>query len=137
MPKAVSLAASALTVGLMVVPVVAEAFSARNGARVNPVNAAVFEVVPSGSTPGQQIWCAASEYARRALNAGWQSEIYVARSMGQSQTTNRRSAVQFTLDPGAAGITPVDQSLSLNSFAVGDHMSVSRANSFCGAATTF
>ncbi len=109
----------------------ADALTTRNGVRVNPVNDAVFEAVPRGSTTGAVFWCAASEYARRALKAGWQDEIYVASPMGPSVTTNRRSAVQFTMDPQAAGITPIQSTHSLNRFNVGDHMSVQQANRFC------
>ncbi len=112
-------------------PQFADALTVRNGVRVNQVNSAVFEAVPRSSGNGMILWCAASEYARRALNASWQTEIYVARGMGPSETTNRRSAVQFTIDPNAAGVTPIDGSHSLNSFKVGDHMSVQRANGFC------
>lgn len=129
MLRRICLTAAVFSATLVALP--ADAFTARNGARVNPVNSAVFEVVPSGSSAGQSIWCAASQYARRTLKAGWQSQVYVARGMGPSETTNRRSAVQFTIDPGAAGITPTGGSHSLNSFVVGDHMSVQQADRFC------
>lgn len=112
------------------VPSVGDAFTSRLGARVNPVNAAVFEVVPRGGS-GQEIWCGAADYAQRELRAPWQARIYVSRGRGQSETTGRRTAVQFTLDPGAAGITPGPSSLSLNTFAVGDSMSVRQAFDFC------
>lgn len=115
----------------MTIPHLAGAFTARNGVRVNPVNSAVFETVPRSSGYGAIYWCAASEYARRALNASWQTEVYVARGLGPSETTNRRSAVQFTIDPTAAGISPGSRGGSLNSFNVGDHMSITQANRFC------
>lgn len=112
-------------------PQTADALTTRNGVRVNPLNAAVFEAVPRSSGSGTIVWCAASEYARRALKASWQTEIYVVRGWGPSETTGRRSAVQFTIDPSAAGITPAPGSVSLNNFKTGDSMSVQRANSFC------
>lgn len=113
------------------IPHWANAFTARNGVRVNPVNSAVFEAVPRSSGYGAIYWCAASEYARRALKASWQTQVYVARGEGPSETTNRRSAVQFTIDPTAAGIAPGTSGGSLNSFNVGDHMSITQANGFC------
>lgn len=114
----------------LAVPVPAFAFSSINGTRVNPVNANVFEVVPKNSGQGTAIWCAAADYARRKLKLDWQADIYVARGLGQSETTKRRSAVQFTANPGAVGITPTT-SFRINNFKVGDHMSVSQANSYC------
>lgn len=121
----------ALCAGLAVaVPTVGDAFSSRLGARVNPVNAAVFEVVPKSGS-GQEIWCGAADYAQRELRAPWQARVYVARGRGQSETTGRRTAVQFTLDPNAAGVTPGPSSLSLNTFAVGDSMSVRQAYDLC------
>ncbi|MFC3118014.1 hypothetical protein [Jhaorihella thermophila] len=109
----------------------AYAFTSRNGARVNQVDAAVFEVVPRGASNGPDIWCAASEYARMQLGASWSAEIFVVRGRGPSVTTNRRTAVQFTLDPAAAGVTPSGGSISLNSLKAGEHMSVQLANTQC------
>lgn len=116
---------------LALAPISAQAFTAPNGARVFPVNDAVFEVVAGSSTAGQDMWCAAARYAYRALNAPWEARIYIARGMTQSVTTNRRSAVHYTLDPAAAGVTPRDGGIALNQFNVGDNMTVSHANSYC------
>jgi len=127
-------AATFLALIPMLVPEVALAFSGRRGTRVAPVNNAVFEVVARGSGTGPDYWCGAADYARRALGAGWSDTIYIARGRGQSVTTGRRSAVQFTLNPGAAGITPIEPSLSLNALKVGDNMSVTQANSYCNRA---
>jgi len=115
----------------MLVPDVALAFSGRRGTRVEPVNNVVFEVVARGSGTGPDYWCGAADFARRALGAGWSDMIYIARGRGQSVTTGRRSSVQFTLDPAAAGITPIEPSLSLNALKVGDNMSVTQANGYC------
>ncbi|MDK3075473.1 hypothetical protein QO034_20570 [Sedimentitalea sp. JM2-8] len=123
--------AIALAILLVGAPGAGDAFTSRSGARVNPVNQAVFEVVPRSSGNGPIIWCAAADYAQRALKAPWQARVYVARGRGVSVTTGRRSAVQFTLDPAAAGIVPNGTSLSLNSFAVGDSMSVQQAFGYC------
>jgi len=126
------IAASAL---LALVPVLTPdpglAFRGGGDTRVAPVNKAVFEVVARGSGTGYAYWCGAADYARRALGADWQDTIYIARGRGESVTTGRRSAVQFTLDPVAAGITPTGSSISLNALKVGDNMSVTQANSYC------
>ncbi|UWQ93371.1 hypothetical protein K3727_13185 [Rhodobacteraceae bacterium M382] len=113
----------------------ASAFSTRDGARVNQVNDVVFEVIGrSTASSAQQFWCAASEYARRALNAGWTDRVYLVQGRGQSVTTNRRSAVQFTMSPQAAGITPIENnSVRLNSLKPGESMSVQQANLYCSA----
>lgn len=124
-----ALALLALLPGL--VPDAASAFSGPRGTRVAPVNDAVFEVVARGAGNGSDYWCGAAEYARRQLGAGWSARIYVARGRGQSVTTGRRSAVQFTLDPTAAGITPAAPSLSINSMPVGDNMTVQDGNRLC------
>ena len=115
----------------ILVPDAALAFSGKRNTRVAPVNDAVFEVVARGSGTGYDYWCGAADYARRALGAGWNDTIYIARGRGQSVTTGRRSAVQFTLDAGAAGITPIEPSISLNALKVGDNMSVQQANNYC------
>lgn len=115
----------------LLVPDAALAFSGKRSTRIAPVNKAVFEVVARGSGTGYDYWCGASDYARRALGAEWSATIYIARGRGTSVTTGRRSAVQFTLDPDAAGITPVPPSLSLNALKVGDNMSVQQANTYC------
>lgn len=109
----------------------ADAFTARNGVRVNPVNAAIFEVIPRGSGRTNDFWCAASEYARRALGAGWKTRVYIARGRGESVTTGRRTAVQFTIDPQAAGVTPLDGGLFTSGLTVGDSMSLSQADGLC------
>lgn len=112
-------------------PAMAKEFRGKRNTRVNPVNAAVFEVVAKSSSGGADYWCGASDYAVRALGASWQARLYVARGWGPSPATGRRSAIFFTLDPQAAGIAPAKQSLSINSFKVGDNMSVQQANTYC------
>jgi hypothetical protein len=120
----------------MLAPDAAQAFNGRRGTRVAPVNDAVFEVVARNSGSGPEYWCGAADYSRRVLGAGWSTTIYIARGRGHSETTGRRSAVQFTLNPSAAGITPASQSLSLNSLKVGDHMSVQQGNTYCNMPPT-
>lgn len=106
------------------------AFSTKNQMRVNAVDSVVWEVVPRRASSAQEYWCAASDYVNRGLGLSWNTQIFVARGLGVSETTGRRSSVQFTVDPSAAGIEPTS-SFILNSFRVGDHMSANRALSFC------
>lgn len=122
----------ALIAGLSVmVADFADAFTSRHGTRVNPVNANVFEVIPRSGGSGAMFWCGAGDYAQRELGASWQARVYIARGRAQSETTGRRSAVQFTLDPAAVGVTPIQPSLSINSLKVGDNMTVRMAFEFC------
>ena len=128
----------ALIAGLVLsIPQTGNAFTSKLGARVNPVNSSVFEVVPKSSGNGQVFWCSAADYAQRALRASWQARIYIARGRAPSVTTGRRSSVQFTLDPKAAGITPAPSSLSLNALKVGESMTVQQAHGYCQVAPIF
>lgn len=120
-----------IAAGLLSLPTGADAFTGRHGVGVNPVNEAVFEVIARTAGSGSDYWCGAAEYAQRALRAPWTATIFIARGRGPSVTTGRRSAVQFTLDPAAVGITPGTQSLSVNALRVGDSMSVQSAFQFC------
>ncbi|MDP5216627.1 hypothetical protein Q5Y75_05305 [Ruegeria sp. 2205SS24-7] len=109
------------------------AFVSPYGPRVNPVNAQEFEVIlgPSGTFDGY--WCGASEYARRKLGAGWSDRIYVASPIGPSLTTERSSAVRFTLDPAAIGVTPTEQFFRWG-INVGDSMTISQGRTRCETA---
>lgn len=109
----------------------AYAFNGPHGTTINPVNEAVFEVVGRASARGEDYWCGAADYARRELGMDWKTRLYVARGRGPSETTNRRTAIQFTLAPEAAGIQPQRPSISLNSFAVGDNMTIQSAHQYC------
>lgn len=131
----ISIAATLAMLGA-ILPDVALAFSGKRGTQVAQVDNLVFEVVARSAGSGPDYWCGASDYARRALGAGWRTQIYIARGRGTSVTTGRRSAVQFTLDPTAAGVTPIDPSLSLNALKTGDHMSVQQANTYCNMGPT-
>ncbi len=54
-----------------------------------------------------------------------------SRGRGPSETTGRKTAVQFTLDPAAAGITATSPNVLLNALKTGDNMSVQSANLYC------
>ena len=120
-----------LWASLIAAPGLALAFTAPNRLNVNPVDAAVFEVIGKPGSTGADYWCAAADYAQRKLRVPWKSELYIARTRGPSVTSGRKSAVHFTLDPGAAGISASGPSLSLNALRTGDHMSVQLAHTYC------
>jgi hypothetical protein len=109
----------------------ASAFTSRDGSRVNPVSTAVFEVVPKAGGLGRNYWCAAGDYAQRVLKAPWESHVFIARGRGPSETTNRRSAVQFTLETSLAGEPEKGLVGSHNDLRRGDNMKVRDAFSFC------
>jgi len=114
-----------------VVPFAGHAFTTKKDMRVNPVNNAVFELVSSRSAKGFEYWCAVSDYARRGLDVPWTTSVYVVRGRGQSQTTGRRSSVQFTFDPDAAGLSSSQSYESSDALAVGDMMTVQQAHAQC------
>lgn len=115
----------------MSLPGNAMAFTSREGIRVNPVGAEVFEVIPRAGGLGRHFWCAAGDYAQRALKVGWHAQIYIVRGRGPSETSNRRSAVQFTLQGALVGAPPKGAYGSENSLAVGDNMTVAKAFGYC------
>lgn len=115
---------------MVAIPHTGHTFAATNGLSVNPVNGAVFEVNDGRGARAPAFWCAAANYARRSLKVDWQTELYIVRTMGPSTTSNRGAAVHYSIDPGAVGVTPAASS-SMNSYVVGDHMTVQRANTYC------
>ncbi len=101
------------------------------GARVYPLEGGVFEVVPQpGGGGGYDYWCAASDYARRYLGAGWQTRFYVYRGMAEGEASGRRSTVLFTLDPVASEV-PQPALRRINAFHVGDSMTVQAGDNQC------
>ncbi len=111
----------------------AQAFRAANSLEVNKVDANVFEVVGRPGVFSEDYWCGAGDYARRALGVPWNTDIYIARELGKSQTTGGRSAVQFTLDPAAAGVTPWEGNWVNNILTLGYSMSTTGAFGKCDA----
>lgn len=101
-----------------------------NGIKVNQVNSAIFETSPGRSSRSDNMWCAASEYARRKLGASWQQELYVVRGYAPSQTTGSPTSVQFTLDPKAAGLTADNPGFG-SGFQAGANVSVQQASIRC------
>ncbi|TDE40966.1 hypothetical protein [Antarcticimicrobium sediminis] len=129
--KPISPVPAALAALLLALPIPAEAFNARRNMHVNPVDAAVFEVIAPSAAPADDYWCGAADYAQRALGMPWIARIYIARGRGPSVTTQRRTAVQFTVQPEVAGVQPLDPVFMLNMMKPGDNMTVAHALSFC------
>ncbi|UWQ31695.1 hypothetical protein K3555_13960 [Leisingera sp. M527] len=125
-----NLLCAAILACLSSIPAAADPFTTNRGVRVLPVNDTVYEVVPRGSGGTWDYWCAAAEYARRELGAGWMDRFYVVRGRDVSVTTGRRSSVQFTLYPKRSGVEPKTGWLSLG-FRPGESMSVQQGYGYC------
>ena len=116
----------------MCLPEVALAFTSRKGARVNPVSTEVFEVVPTAGGTGMDYWCGAGDYAMRALDAPLTDMVYVYRGLGPSETSHRRSAVQFTLNAVLLEQEEAGQgAAALNRLRTGDAMRIRSALGYC------
>lgn len=123
-----------MTCGLaatLLAPLGAEAARISRGIQVNPIDALIFEVIPTASGSYGDFWCGASEYARIEQGAGWRDYIYVVQGRSPSVTTGRRSAVQFTLAPDEVGVAPPPQGWLALGIHAGDRMSVQQARSYC------
>ncbi len=119
---------SLVIAALMALSVPVTANASRNGFQTAAINNTEFEVIPRGRQDIDGYWCAAADFARRNLGAGWQDRIYVLRGYGPSVTTGRKTAVQFALKMPAN----VDQQGSISvGFKAGDSMSVQGANGRC------
>ena len=105
-------------------------FAGPAGSGVYQINANVFEVVAPSIKGAPLYWCGAAEYARRALGAPWNATISISRGLGPSEATDKVSAVQFTLNPGALGIAEI-RSSTPNSLPVGDTKTITDANLYC------
>jgi len=122
------LAAFASTAGI-------PAHAARNGFETNAISATEFEVIPRARRDIDGYWCAAADFARRTLGAGWQQRIYVLRGYGPSVTTGRKTAVQFSLTP-PSGSAQQGSGISAG-FVPGDSMKVQSANGRCNVRPVF
>ncbi|WP_377189614.1 hypothetical protein [Ruegeria meonggei] len=108
----------------------AEVFN-RDGFSIHQLNDAVYEAVAEEQFSGEAFWCVAGSFAQIDLKASPNADIYVVRGFGPSETTNRRTAAQFTLDAKAAGVTPTGGSDDINELSIGEHMAVDVARSHC------
>ncbi len=121
----------ALAAVLVFAPAALYAFTATNRLSVADVDSAVFEVVAVPGSGPRQFWCAAGQYA---LSKGARSNarIYLVSGRQPSVSEPGRTAVRFTLNPDAAGITPVEPQLTLNVDVTGDNLRVASARQYCG-----
>ncbi|MBO9446276.1 hypothetical protein [Ruegeria sp. R14_0] len=132
MKQVMTLAAAAAI--LLSVPATASA--ARNGFQTVALNNTEFEVIPRARRDVDGYWCAAADFARRTLGAGWQDRIYVVRGYGPSEATGRRTSVRFSIAPPAGG-QPQQGSFLTSGFNPGESMSVQGANGRCNVRPFF
>lgn len=111
-------------------PAAGLAFVAENRLPVNSVSAAEFEVVARGGTGTKAYWCAAADFAE-SQGAKANTRLYVVEGPGPSASIPGRTAVRFTTDPNAAGVTPVTPQLVLSVDVVGDNLAVVSAKQYC------
>ena len=109
-------------------------FTAVNRFPVAEIGNARFEVIARGGrVTAQSYWCAAGDYGiSRGLRGN--TRVYLAEAEGPSVSNPGRKAVQFTLDPQSAGVTPIEPRLSLSVRVPGDNMTLTAARQFCGGA---
>lgn len=123
---------SLMVVALTALPVAALATDMNGpGYEVHSLNDVVYEAVSDGAHGGAAFWCAAGKFVEVELKMPAGTDIYVVRGAGPSETTNRRTAAQFTVDPGKAGITPAAMGNELNDLVVGSHMTAGEARVYC------
>ena len=115
-----------LTVGL---PHAAQALTTPNNVRVNAVNAQVFEAI-APVDQADYYWCGASHFARRSLGAAWSDKIHIVRGRGASATTNRKTAVQFSLGEAPSPLSAGERT-QFGDLLPGHSLTVTQANGFC------
>ncbi|MEX0281255.1 MAG: hypothetical protein AB3N13_08720 [Arenibacterium sp.] len=120
-------AAAALSVLL---PATAVAWKADNRLDVHPLPSSdAFEVIGRPGSGGSDYWCAAGDYALRQLGASATARIYITRTRGTPETSNRLESVQFSLSPVDGQTTRTPPFLSMR--RVGDNLSVTFARNYC------
>ena len=120
----------ALVTALAVLPLSAHAFTAQNRHKVADIGGGVFEVVGQPGSGARQFWCAAGDYAF-SRGAATNARVYLVEGRGPSVSQPGRTAVRFTTNPQAAGITPINPQLTLNVKAIGDNLRVASAREYC------
>jgi hypothetical protein len=129
-----SLLSGVLSIAVLALPNAALAFRSINGQDVNPMANGVFEVVGKPGAGPREYWCSAGHYARAMLRAAANQRIYITRGLGQSETTNRRSAVQFSLTK-PPGDYQSGYSLSIKN--VGENLTAAAASNYCAGSRRF
>ena len=119
-----------LSAAMLAMPLSAQAFTGERGNPVVDIGDATFEVVARGGTGPKTYWCAAAGYAW--LNGLSSSDrVYLVRSPGPSEAIPGRTAAQFTTDPNAAGLTPLEPQSGLSVSTPGDNLSLIQARQYC------
>jgi hypothetical protein len=119
------------------IPNMGHTFKSTNGLFVESVGGVVFEVSDWEDLRASAIWCAAANYAIRAQKAGWQTDLYIVRSIAPSTTSNNGFSVRFSTDPAASGVSSAGPGSSMGEFLVGDHMPIQQANALCDFQSIF
>lgn len=119
----------AATVLFATLPGMAPAWQADNRHFVNPISDTVFEVVGRSGSGGPEFWCAAGDYARRAIGAVPTQRIYLVRGPAPAITRNWNRAVLFSLtQPQEVDLTP---GYTLSVTRVGENLIAASAQEYC------
>ena len=114
---------------LAALPGMGLAWQAENRHFVNPISDTVFEVVGRSGSGGPEFWCAAGDYARRAIGVAATQRIYVVRGPAPAITRNWNRAVLFSF------IQPQDTDLqpgyTLSVTRVGENLIAASAQAYC------
>lgn len=106
------------------------AFRAINRLVVQPVTADTFEVLESRGAGAADIWCAASDYARRAGLDGPRKRMFIEVPRGPSKTVPNAIGVVFTVNPGD-DIKNTPSAYSVSVKRRGENLAISHAYDFC------
>lgn len=118
----------AASIGL---PSTASAFRALNSLDVNSEGPVTFEVIQSGGIGPGDAWCAAGDYALRALGAASNQRVYLIEGKHIARTEQRRRyGYSFSLSAPPEAET-IGQRLTLSLRAIGDSLSVANARQYC------
>jgi hypothetical protein len=108
-------------------PASAQVFRAENRVDVSPV-AGGFLVSNDAAEGARGMWCAAADYASRALGASEEQRLFIAQ--GRSGNYFQRTPVLFTLDP--AGVEPRPVTIvSASLWRPGSTLTIGHARQFC------
>lgn len=118
-----------LAVPFILMPGLSLAWLADNRHTVEPISESVFEVVGRSGSGGPEFWCAAGDYARRALGASAAQRVYLVRGPAPAITRDWNRAVLFSLvQPQDADLTP---GFNLSVDRVGENLNAAMAQSYC------
>lgn len=108
----------------------AQAFEAQNRLLVVPLGSRDFEVIEARGEGARGIWCAAADYAKRALGRPGGSRVYVKTPRGPSVSGAGRIGVVFTTDPARLTVAP-NKGYSVTVRTAGRGLPLDHAYQFC------